>query len=91
MRPQEIAGPTLGGVITERFTWRWIFFVNLPLGVAGVATTLRLLQERPAARGRFTLCRFDIPGVMLLAAGLAALTLGLSFGREWSSPRARAR
>jgi len=77
-------GPTLGGIITENLTWRWIFFVNVPIGVIGVIATLRVLKER-VHRGRG---RFDPLGAVLLAIGLVALTSGLSFGQEWgwSSP-----
>lgn len=77
-------GPTLGGLITENFTWRWIFYVNVPLGIIGIIASLRVLKERlERVRGRF-----DPPGASLLAIGLIALTLGLSFGQEigWSSP-----
>lgn len=80
-------GPTLGGIITENFTWRWIFYVNVPLGIVGVIATLRVLTEQrqrmDQVRGRF-----DPPGAILLAIGLVCLTLGLSFGQEWgwSSP-----
>ncbi|HKF36538.1 MAG TPA: MFS transporter [Ktedonobacteraceae bacterium] len=72
-------GPTLGGIITEHFTWRWIFYVNVPLGIIGVIATLRILTER-MRRGRR---RFDPLGALLLAIGLVALTMGLSFGQEW--------
>src|SRR5579885_1672221 len=72
-------GPTLGGLITANFSWRWIFYVNVPLGVIGVIATLLILRERQArARGRF-----DPTGALLLALGLITLTLGLSFGQEW--------
>jgi EmrB/QacA subfamily drug resistance transporter len=72
-------GPTLGGLITEHFTWRWIFFVNIPFGIIGVIATLRVLTERlHRNRGRF-----DPIGALLLGIGLVALTLGLSFGQEW--------
>jgi len=72
-------GPTLGGLITANFSWRWIFYVNVPLGVIGVLASLLVLRERHTrASGRF-----DPIGALLLAAGLVALTLGLSFGQEW--------
>ncbi len=72
-------GPTLGGLITEHFTWRWIFYVNIPFGIIGVIATLRVLTERM----RWGRGRFDPLGAILLAIGLVALTLGLSFGQEW--------
>ena len=72
-------GPTLGGIITEHLSWRWIFYVNVPFGIIGVIATLRILTER-RRRGRG---RFDPLGALLLAIGLVALTLGLSFGQEW--------
>ncbi|HLI68626.1 MAG TPA: MFS transporter [Ktedonobacteraceae bacterium] len=72
-------GPTLGGLITANFSWRWIFYVNVPLGILGVIATLIVLKERHMrTRGRF-----DPAGASLLAVGLVALTLGLSFGQEW--------
>jgi len=73
------AGPTIGGVLTEHFTWRWIFYVNVPLGVIGFLATLFLLKEKRARKD----VRFDPLGALLLAVGFAALTLGLSFGQEW--------
>ncbi len=76
-------GPTLGGFITEYFTWRWIFYVNLPVGIVGLALTLKVLTE-PLRRDRG---RFDPLGAALLAVGLACLTGALSFGEElgWAS------
>lgn len=72
-------GPTLGGFITANFSWRWIFYVNVPLGIIGVIATLLVLKEKQArTRGHF-----DPAGALLLAVGLVALTLGLSFGQEW--------
>ncbi len=76
------AGPTLGGIITQYLTWRWIFYVNAPIGVIGVIATWRLLTE-PVRWDRDKFAGFDVWGAVLLAVGLASLTLGLSFGEEW--------
>ncbi len=77
-------GPTLGGLITANFSWRWIFYVNVPLGVIGVVASMLVLKERSQRVNG----RFDPTGAILLAIGLVTLTLGLSFGQEWgwSSP-----
>jgi MFS family permease len=71
-------------VITEHLGWRWIFFVNVPLGVAGVIATLRLLPRDRGEAG----ARVDALGAALLAVGLGAATASLSFGSElgWNSP-----
>ncbi|HZO73367.1 MAG TPA: MFS transporter [Ktedonobacteraceae bacterium] len=77
-------GPTLGGLITAYFSWRWIFYVNVPIGIIGLIATVRVLKE-PMRRSQG---RFDPWGALLLAVGLAAITAGLSFGQElgWTSP-----
>ena len=72
-------GPTLGGLITAYFTWRWIFYVNVPIGIVGIIATLRVLTERM----HWGQGHFDPLGALLLAVGLIAITLGLSFGQEW--------
>jgi EmrB/QacA subfamily drug resistance transporter len=72
-------GPTLGGLLTHAFTWRAIFFVNVPIGLVGIVATLRLLRRRtPPGRGRF-----DPAGAVLLALGLGGITVGLSFAEAW--------
>jgi len=73
------AGPTIGGLITESFDWRWIFFVNLPIGVVGLLVARRIMPFR-GGRGAG---RLDVPGAALFGVGLAGLSLGLSFGSEW--------
>jgi EmrB/QacA subfamily drug resistance transporter len=78
-------GPTLGGLITEHWSWRWIFYVNVPVGLVAFAAARRFLP-RGAGRGRG---HFDPLGAILLGVGVAALTLGLSFGGEWGRGSAR--
>ncbi len=79
------AGPTVGGIITQAFSWRWIFYINIPIGVAGILATLRFYSdpEHPGAGAQ----RFDPVGAVLLSACVACLMLGISFGQEagWSS------
>jgi EmrB/QacA subfamily drug resistance transporter len=75
------AGPTIGGVITQYLTWRWIFYVNVPICLLVLAAAFLFYHERRPQRVQQE--RFDLLGATVLAIGLAALTLGLSFGQEW--------
>ena len=69
-----ILGPTLGGLILDNASWRWIFYVNLPIGVIAVIAALRTLpRAAPAAAGRL-----DVRGLALMATGLPLLTYGLA-------------
>ncbi|GHO93492.1 MFS transporter [Reticulibacter mediterranei] len=77
-------GPVLGGIITASLSWRWIFYVNVPIGLIGLIATLLILKERI----RLNSGRFDPLGALLIAVCMAGLTSGLSFGQElgWTSP-----
>lgn len=77
-------GPVLGGFITASLSWRWIFYVNVPIGIIGIIAAMLVLKERVKRNPG----RFDPLGAVLLAIGLASLTAGLSFGQElqWNSP-----
>lgn len=79
------AGPTIGGIITQAFSWRWIFYVNVPIGIIGIILTLRLLTEPMRLKSGDQ--RFDPVGAMLLSVGLTCLMLAMSFGQElgWHS------
>ncbi|MGZ3617618.1 MAG: MFS transporter [Ktedonobacteraceae bacterium] len=75
-------GPTLGGFITQFLTWRWIFYVNVPICILLLlGAALYFYSEQKPQRNLHE--RFDLIGATVLAIGLAALTLGLSFGQEW--------
>jgi len=75
------AGPTIGGIITQYLTWRWIFYVNVPICILDLYAAFYFYSEQRPRREQHE--RFDLIGATVLAIGLAALTLGLSFGREW--------
>jgi hypothetical protein len=79
------AGPTLGGLITEQMSWRWIFYLNVPLGVLGLLGTWLALGNASRRAPQ----PFDPAGAGLLAVGLATLMVGLSFGQAWGSTSAR--
>ncbi|MGI8800868.1 MAG: MDR family MFS transporter [Solirubrobacteraceae bacterium] len=69
-----IFGPALGGVILDNASWRWIFFVNVPIGLVAFVTAVRGLPDpEPAAAGRL-----DLVGLLLLTAGMPAITYGLA-------------
>jgi DHA2 family multidrug resistance protein len=67
-------GPTLGGFISEYIDWRWVFYVNVPVGIIGVLMGLRFLREGPMRPD----LRFDVWGFVLAASGLGLLLFGLS-------------
>ena len=78
-----IAGPTLGGLIVTNFDWRWIFFVNVPIGIVALVGAFLIVPDvRP---GRMH--RFDVVGVVLSGASLLAIVYGLIEGQryEWGT------
>jgi DHA2 family multidrug resistance protein len=74
-------GPTLGGYITDNFSWRWIFFVNVPIGMASIALSSRVLEDPPWARRRGGL-HIDYVGLALIAAGIGSLQVVLDKGER---------
>ena len=76
-------GPLVGGILTEAFGWEWIFFVNIPIGIATIALTLRFVHESRGDAAR----RLDLPGTFLFSGALFALVFALIRGNAegWGS------
>ncbi len=72
-----ILGPVLGGYLTENWNWRWVFYVNVPIGLLSLAILIGTLPSR----GLFER-KFDLIGFALIGAGLAALQLFLDRGQQ---------
>ncbi|HEY8597977.1 MAG TPA: MDR family MFS transporter [Thermomicrobiales bacterium] len=72
----SVAGPALGAIITETIGWRWIFYINLPFGIAAMALLAFSLHERKV-EGKH---RLDYAGAAVLTGGVATLLLGLLGG-----------
>jgi EmrB/QacA subfamily drug resistance transporter len=68
------AGVLLGGILTEALSWSWIFFVNVPVGIAGFALAPFLLGESRDAHVK----SFDVPGAVLVTGGLSALVYAIT-------------
>ncbi|MGH9737509.1 MAG: DHA2 family efflux MFS transporter permease subunit [Candidatus Acidiferrales bacterium] len=76
-------GPTLGGWITDNYSWRWIFFINLPVGIVTLFLVYRLVEDPPWAKGaRGAGIKFDYIGFGLLTLGVGALQVMLDKGQE---------
>ena len=76
-------GPTLGGWITDNFTWRWIFFINIPVGILSILLTSRLIQDPPYLRRRkLSETHIDYIGLGFVALGLGTLQVVLDKGQR---------
>jgi DHA2 family multidrug resistance protein len=76
-------GPTLGGWITDNYSWRWIFLINLPVGLLALGFVFKLVEDPPFLR-RFKRgeMRLDYVGLSLLVLGVSALQIFLDKGQE---------
>jgi len=81
----SIVGPTAGGYITDSWGWRWVFYVNLPVGIIAV---LLVIATMPYVRSSASIRDIDFPGAAALVAGLVPLMVALSITRDhgWTSP-----
>ena len=79
-------GPLIGGILTEQINWSWIFFVNVPVGIAGIIVSRLFITE---SRDESDEQRLDLPGLLSSAIGLFGLTYALIEGNNygWSSGR----
>jgi EmrB/QacA subfamily drug resistance transporter len=81
----SVLGPVLGGLILAVASWRWIFLVNLPVGILGTLAAFLLLHDTaPNPKGE----RFDLTGMLLFLVGIVSLLLGITegIGPGWFSP-----
>jgi DHA2 family multidrug resistance protein len=72
-----IMGPTVGGWITAYYSWRWVFYINVPIGILTVIGILASLQETPRTR-----TRFDWPGFLLFSLAIGSFQLMLDRGQQ---------
>ena len=81
----SLIGPALGGIITDLFSWRWVFYFNLPFGLPSAVILALFFHERPTRREN----RLDLPGTLGLTTAVTLLLVALLEGSEvwgWTSP-----
>jgi MFS transporter, DHA2 family, multidrug resistance protein len=76
-------GPTLGGWITDNYSWHWIFYINIPVGLAALFLTQRLVEDPPwSTPDKKNFFKLDYVGLSLLVVAMGALQIGLDKGEE---------
>ena len=81
----SVIGPTVGGWITDNLSWRWVFYVNIPVGALAILTTVFFV---PYVKSQASWKEIDFVGVVLLSAGVIPFLIGLSITNThaWTSP-----
>jgi EmrB/QacA subfamily drug resistance transporter len=82
-----IVGPTAGGWITDHFSWRWVFYVNMPIGLIALSVLIFLM---PSLHRKMQKAKIDFIGATLLVLGTVPLLLGLTWAGsqyDWNSPQ----
>ncbi len=75
-----VLGPTLGGYITDNYSWRWVFFINVPIGIGGLLAVAALVDDPPWARKRPA--SIDVIGLSLITMGLGCLQVMMDRGED---------
>src|SRR5690348_3682513 len=75
-----VAGPTVGGAIITYIDWRWIFYINVPIGIAALVATFLVIPDLRAGRRH----GWDVVGIILATSGLFAIVFGLIEGERYS-------
>ena len=78
-----IIGPTLGGWITDSYSWRWVFFINIPVGILTFVLVNRLVEDPPwVLRARTRDRRVDLPGLLLIALAIGSMQVMFDRGED---------
>src|SRR5512146_459645 len=79
-------GPLVGGLLTEHINWNWVFYINVPIGIVGIAASYAFIEE---SRDTSHEQRLDLPGLLSSGIGLFSLTYALIEANNygWTSPR----
>ena len=79
-------GPLLGGWLTTNASWRWAFYINVPIGLVAILGSLKLIKESREGHGKLV---FDVPGIVLVGLGIGSIVFGLIEGTTYGWWRVR--